>query len=374
MTTISRRALVFAGTAYAVSGCAIARDAARKSEIVAGADADGNSEDSTFSLVEVSSDTLAKIAHWPVNDPRPAPRWPGRGGGLTTQKIASGDKLSLRVWTAEETSLITRAGERYADIPNLEVLPSGHISLPYVEQVHVAGLSPDSARARIEDRFSSIIPSAQVQLTSSTGRRNSVDMLGGVRAPGTFPLTERNLTVLNLVSEAGGLGGTMANPQIMITRGGSVYRMPLEDVLETPALDVAMRGGDRVVIRPDERSFISLGATGGQRVFPFPTEKLSALRAVSVMGGIADNRADPRGLLVLRRYPSGTARRTEGLAHDQVVFSFDLTRAERLFAADQFLLQDGDVVLATLAPATTTQRVLNLFGGFINAGRSLTRD
>lgn len=123
MTTISRRALVFAGAAYAVSGCAIARDAARKSEIVAGADADGTAEDSTFSLIEVSSDNLAKIAHWPVNDPRPTPRWPGRGGGLTTQKIASGDKLSLRVWTAEETSLITRAGERYADIPISKCCP-----------------------------------------------------------------------------------------------------------------------------------------------------------------------------------------------------------------------------------------------------------
>ncbi|WP_296640196.1 polysaccharide biosynthesis/export family protein [Roseinatronobacter sp.] len=374
MTEISRRALMATGTAFLLTGCAVARDSARKSEIVAGADTGDGTSDADFALVDVTDDTLDKIAGWPVIDPRPTRHWPNRGGGITSQKIAPGDRLSVRVWTAEETSLITSLGERYADISDLVVSPSGHIVLPYVEEVHVAGLAPEVARVRVQERLSSVIPSAQVQLTSNTGMRNSVDMLDGVRQPGTFPLAERNLTVLNLVSAAGGVADSPGNPQIMITRGGTVYRMPYEEVLEAPELDVALHGGDRVVIRPDERSFTSLGATGGQRVFPFPSEDLSALRAVSVIGGIADNRADPRGLLVLRRYPAGTATRTDGPPRDKVVFSFDLTRAERLFAADQFLLQDGDVVLATMATGTTLQRALGLFGGALNVGRALRAD
>ena len=109
-------------------------------------------------------------------------------------------------------------------------------------------------------------------------------------------------------------------------------------------------------------------------MFPFPSEKLSALQALSVIGGIADNRADPRGLLILRRYPAGTALGPHGPSRDKVVFSFDLTHAERLFAADQFQLQDGDVVLATMAAGTTLQRALGLFGGLLNAGRALRVD
>jgi len=374
MIEISRRALLGTGTAFLATGCAVARDSARKAEIVSGADAGDGTSDADFTLIEVTPESLDEIASWPVTDPRPKRRWPSRGAGVTSQKIAPGDRISVRVWTTEDASLITSAGQRYADIPDLAVSPSGHIVLPYVEEVHVAGLAPEVARTRVQERLSTVIPSAQVQITSHAGRRNSVDVLEGVRNPGTFPLAERNLTVLNLVSAAGGVADSTGNPQIMITRGGTVYRMPYEDVLEAPELDVALRGGDRVMIRPDARGFTSLGATGGQRMFPFPSEKLSALQALSVIGGIADNRADPRGLLILRRYPAGTALGPHGPSRDKVVFSFDLTHAERLFAANQFQLQDGDVVLASMAAGTTLQRALGLFGGLLNAGRALRVD
>lgn len=368
MTDLSRRALLAGGTVFALTACSVARDAPRKEEVVEGADA----VDADFSLVEVTTDTLAQTAGWAVTDPRPGGHWPDRGAGLASQTLAPGDVLALRVWTAEETSLITRAGERYADIPDVIVSQSGHVQLPYIDEVHVAGLVPDTARRRIEDELGAIIPSAQVQITSATGRRNSVDLVDGVASPGTYPLAERNMTVLNLLSMAGGVSDGLTNPQVMITRGGTIYRMAYDTILETPAHDVALRGGDRIVVRSDTRSFMALGATGSQNVIAFPTEDLSALRAVSLMGGIADNRADPRGLLVLRRYSPHAIAQANGPAKPKVVFSFDLTKADRLFAADQFLLQDGDVVLATQAPATTTQRVLGLFGSFVGAGRAVS--
>lgn len=369
MTEISRRVFLASSTATVLSACSVARDAPQKREVIAGADSDDEKNKADFSLIEVTSDSLASFAKWPVTDPRPAKRWPGRGGGLTGQRIAPGDTLSLRVWTTEEASLLTRTGERYADIPNLSVSQSGHITLPYAGEIHVAGLRFDSARARIEERLSGIIPSAQVQLDAAIGRRNSVDMVDGVRAPGTFPMEERNLTLLNLVSAAGGLDGSPANPQVMITRGSTVYRMPYEEVLQSPALDVALTGGDRVVIMDDERTFTALGAAGSQKVIPFDAEELSALRAVSLIGGIADNRADPRGLLILRRYPESAVGKPGGPKKAKVVFSLDLTRADSLFAADQFLLQDGDVVLATQANSPTIQRILGLFGSLLGAGR-----
>lgn len=372
MTEISRRAFLASGTATVLSACSVARDAPQKREVIAGADTDNGENDAAFSLVEVTSDRLATLAKWPVRDPRPAKRWPRRGGGLTSQRIAPGDTLSVRVWTTEEASLLTRMGERYADVPNLAVSQSGHINLPYVGEVHVGGLRVDTARAHVEERLSGIIPSAQVQLEIAIGRRNSVDMVDGVRTPGTFPMEERNLTLLNLVSAAGGLDGNPANPQVMITRGSTVYRMPYEDVLQSPALDVALTGGDRVVISDDERAFTVLGAADGQKIIPFDAEELSALRAVSLIGGIADNRADPRGLLILRRYPDSAVGKPGGPSKAKVVFSFDLTQADRLFAADQFLLQDGDVVLATQANSPTIQRILGLFGSLLGAGRSVS--
>ncbi len=372
MTQISRRAFLVSGPAIVLSACSVARDAPRKSEVISGGDTGEGDVDALFSVVEVTSDNLKTFATWPVSDTRPARHWPSRGGGLTSQRIAAGDILSLRVWTAEESSLLTSAGQRFADIPNLIVTQSGHINLPYVGEVHVAGLRTDSARARIEEQLAGIIPSAQVQLDTDIGRRNSVDMLGGVAAPGTFPLEERNLTVLNLVSAAGGPKDALSNPQVLITRGNTVYRMPYADILSKPELDAALIGGDRVVIVEDGRKFTALGATGTQQVIGFETEDLSALRAVSLIGGIADNRADPRGLLVLRRYPKSVVGRAGGPPKEKIVFSLNLTKADTLFAADQFNLQDGDVVLATQAGNTTAQRILGLFGSVLGAGRTIS--
>jgi polysaccharide export outer membrane protein len=99
---------------------------------------------------------------------------------------------------------------------------------------------------------------------------------------------------------------------------------------------------------------------------------VSALRAVSMMGGMNDTRADPKGILVLRRYQPHAAGAASAPAKPRVVFSFDLTRADGMFVADEFALQDGDIVMATQAPATTLQRVLGLFGGVLGAGRAVS--
>jgi polysaccharide export outer membrane protein len=158
----------------------------------------------------------------------------------------------------------------------------------------------------------------------------------------------------------------LRHPWVQITRGSHVYRRPLRQVLTTPAMDAALRGGDRILIEPDPRNFKALGASQREEVIGFDAERVSALRALSLMGGMADTRADPRGILVLRRY----AASGQGAPSARVVFSFDLTNADGMFSADEFLLQDGDIVMATQAPATTTARVLSLLGAAIGVGRA----
>ncbi len=42
-----------------------------------------------------------------------------------------------------------------------------------------------------------------------------------------------------------------------------------------------------------------------------------------------------------------------------------------MFSADEFLIADGDILLATQAPAVTTQRVLALFGAMLGFGKAV---
>lgn len=365
---LSRRFFLMIGTAAFVSGCAVPRGAPSKSEVLADADKD----DANFALELVTRERLESYAQWDTGISYVTQSWPAGGGVPQEQRIAPGDKINLRIWDAGDNSLIATPGAPFADVSNVVVSGSGHVDLPYVSSVHVGGLTLSGARARLQERLTEIIPAAQVQIEITQGRRNSVDIVGGVTRPGSYPLSERNMALTSLLATAGGVPAGMSNPVVQITRAGNVYRHTLERVLSSPDLDPNVQGGDRIVIQPDPRRFTSLGAAGREQVLAFDAHKVSALRAVSMAGGMADGRADPKGILVLRRYPTKRFGQPDGPPKERVVFSFDLTQADGLFSANEFALLDGDVVLATQAPATTAQRVLGLFGGFLGTARAFT--
>lgn len=357
---VFRRHLVLGMGAVLLSACSVARSAPSRRELLA-----SGTEDVDFALELVARDRLPLYHAWGGSNGRSRTAWPNGGATPGDQRLAPGDQLSLRIWDAEQSSLITAPNAQFADVTNVVVSASGHVSLPYIDDVRVGGLTLAAARLSLQDSLTGIIPSAQVQIAVEQGRRNSVALLGGVQTPGTYPLTERNLPLTSLIASAGGVRPTLPNPQVQITRGSHVYRRSLEFVLASPSNDPALQGGDRVMIEADPRRFLALGATGRQEVITFDAEEVTALRALSLMGGLADNRADPRGILVLRRYSEDSVARPDGPPNTRVVFSFDLTNADSVFSADEFHLQDGDVVLATQAPAVTTQRALGLFGSVL---------
>ena len=369
-TVYSRRfVLGGAATTLMLGGCnTIPRGAPSRREVTRGASA----EDADFALEIVSRARLPVYAGWGGPKEQHQSSWPQGGATPQDQILAPGDRLEMRIWDPDESSLLTSAEQQFADIANVTVSGAGEVTLPYVGNVAVGGLSAEAARARLEDRLTSIVSSAQLQMQVSQGRRNSVDLLGGVGAPGTYPLTERNLPLSALISAAGGVRDGMANPQVQITRGSHVYRRPLEFVFQHPQNDPPLQGGDRVLIQADRRSFKALGAAGREEIVAFDADDVSALRAISLMGGMADSRADPRGILVLRRYPEQVTAREDGPGHPRVVFSFDLTHASGLFVADEFLLADEDIVMATQAPATSVERVLSLMGASLGFGRQVS--
>jgi polysaccharide biosynthesis/export protein len=365
---LNRRQMLTGFAVLGLSACSVPRGAPMQREVIASPDAEG----ADFALEIVSRDRLPLYPEWGPRNGRANTDWPVGGLTPSDQVLALGDKLALRIWDPEDSSLIASVEAPFADVANVVVAASGNVSLPYIDEVQVAGLTAENARILLQERLTAIIPSAQVQLVVSEGRRNSAQMLGGVARPGTYPLNERNLPLTSLIAAAGGINPSLKNPQVQIIRGDQVFRRPWEFVLDSPANDPAIRGGDRILIDADSRSFKALGAAQTEQVIDFDEQDVSILRAVSLMGGIADTRADPRGVLVLRRYSESETQQVNGPPNTHVVFSFDLTTADGMFSADEFLIQDNDIVLATQAPTVSVQRVLGLFGSVLGFGRAVS--
>lgn len=358
---------------FALVGCGLPRGAGFQSEVLAAANANtaapGETPQYDFAVYQVTRDTLPMLRNWPSRN-LPVRHWLTASEQPASLAIAPGDKLQVTIWDAEENSLLASPGQRAIPLQQVQVSESGRIFVPYIGELRVAGLSPDAARARIEEQLVPTIPSAQVQLTVEAGRSNSANLTGGVAGVGIYQIPDRNFRVLDLLSLGGGADPTLVNPQVRLIRGGQVYAVPLRQLQEDPRLDIAVRGGDRLQVVADDRSFLALGATGTQSVVDFPDSELTALEAMALIGGVSAASANPKGVLILREYDLLEVRDgISGPPQERIVFTIDLTTADGLFSAGKFLIQDGDLVYGTESPlgvALTAVRVATSLQSVVN--------
>lgn len=344
-----------------VSACGqLPRGAALQSEILKPSDV----VDSDFAVYMVNRDILARVASWPRTGPGGPGRWIRHVRRVNSTLITAGDKINLSIWDSEENSLLTSPEEKEVQMLNLTVSNDGMIFVPYIGDVSVARKTADDARRHIQSQMETIVPAAQVQLAVTAGRGNSVDLVGGVAKPGNFPLDGGHFTVLNLVSMGGGIPATLRNPQVRLMRGNRVYSTSIARLYSDPGLDTVLEGGDKVIIEEDKRFFMALGAAGTESLIYFEKDRVTALEAMSMIGGITDDRADPQGILILREYPQGAVHGDEikGPVKTRAVFVIDLTTADGLFSAGRFEVFAGDTVLATESPVTAVESVFKVIG------------
>lgn len=349
----------------ALAACSLPRGAAMQSEVLA----ERNSKAPTFQVVEVTRRSTPALALWPASGWKGDYRWLAAGRGPDSSLIQTGDKLDIVIWDSQENSLLASGASRSTPVPPMTVSPTGSVFMPYLGEITLRGMTETDARATLQTRMLEIAPSAQVQLTVTPGRNNAVDVVGGVAAPGAYPLLSRNTRILSVLAMAGGISSAMKNPLVILQRGPEVYETRVETLYAEPGRNALVRGGDQIVVTEDKRSFNVLGAAGSQRMIAFEKEKMTAMEAVSSMGGLSAARADPKGLLVLREYePHHINADKPGPEMRQVIFSLDFTNADGLFAARQFQINPGDTLLATESPVTRVQTILGLFGTVVGFG------
>lgn len=353
-----RNSAIILGLLLALAACSLPRGAALQSEVIKAADA----EDAPFAVYPINRATVNDYQHWPRTVL--FHNWLSNPRGSASPIIRAGDRIDMVIWDNSENSLLLSEGQKLVSMQNIQVSNGGTVFIPYLSAVHIADLTPEGARRLIQRKLGEILPSAQVQLVYTAGASSSVSLVGGVAAPGTFPLADRNVSVLNLISQGGGVSPLMRNPQVKLMRSGKTYRVSLEMLYSDASLDTVLKGGDKVIVEQDERYFQALGATGQEDLIYFAKDDINALEAVSLVGGISDTRADPKGVLILREYGRSHLDKDskQGPSRTDVVFTIDLTSADGLFSAKRFKIEHKDVVLVTESPVTKAQTIFSLVG------------
>jgi polysaccharide export outer membrane protein len=123
--------------------------------------------------------------------------------------------LDVQVWKNPELSRV------------VPVRPDGMISLPLVNDIRAAGLTPIELRQQVTQRLSEFIPSPEVSVIVREVHSVKVAVLGAVRMPGHYEVNS-TATVLELIARAQGLTEFADRGRIVVLRqnGKTTKRIP----------------------------------------------------------------------------------------------------------------------------------------------------
>ncbi|UWP90623.1 polysaccharide biosynthesis/export family protein [Aliiroseovarius crassostreae] len=364
---IARRAalLVLAGT---VAACGLPRVGPNKSEIYAGS-------------VERQGDAFIVA----VNDrvTRATAVVPALGFDEKFQNasivgsdtISAGDVLGIAIWENVEDGILTTAGAP-ATLDEIQVDGAGYIFIPYAGRIKASGNSPETIRRIVTEKLASQTPDPQVVVRRLAGDGSTVTMTGAVSGQGVYPIERPTRTLSAMLAKAGGVAVPPEIAKVKVSRGTQTGEIWFQDLFDNPQLDIALRGGDRILVEADTRAYTALGATGGQARVKFETKTLSAIEALAQVGGLQSAVADPTGVFVFRNEPADIANQVLGrddlIGPQRLVYVLNLTEPNGMFMARDFVIRDGDTLYVTEAPYVQWTKLLSTITGTLSSAGSIT--
>lgn len=155
--------------------------------------------------------------------------------------IGPDDVLSIVFWQEKELST------------EVVVRPDGNISLPLLNDLKAAGMTPHELRDRIVQEARRFVedPNATVVVKQVNSRK--VFITGQVHKPGAYPLTGPT-TVVQLIATAGGLVEFANIKNILVVRHENGRQVPqrvnYKEILDLKNLaqNIALKPGDTVIV------------------------------------------------------------------------------------------------------------------------------
>lgn len=295
---------------------------------------------------------------------------------LGSDVIRPGDVLGITIYENVDDPLLGVEGSPATVLEEVQVDGAGFIFIPYAGRIKAAGNTPDAIRRIITNKLGEQTPDPQVEVRRAAGDGSTVSLIGAIGAQGVYPIERPTRTLGTMLAQAGGVTIEPEIAQITVIRGTHRGKIWLQDLYDHPELDIALRGGDRILVEEDTRSFTALGATGGQAQVPFESQTLSALEGIAQVGGLNAATADPTGVFVFRNEPAEIAGsvlgRNDLQGAQRMVYVLDLTKPNGMFMARDFVIRDDDTIYVTEAPFTQWNKVISAITGTASSAAGLT--
>jgi len=170
----------------------------------------------------------------------------GITAAISTTQAGSGfrvgvdDELMISIWHEPELSQAA------------VVRSDGMITMPLLNDIKVAGLTTEEIQALLTQKLKPVVNDPQVTVIVKTVKSRRVFLVGAAAKQGAYPLTDQ-LTTLELIAEAGGLGPFAKSGAIYILRdvNGSKVRLRFDYKKALSGRgggDVLLQSGDMVIV------------------------------------------------------------------------------------------------------------------------------
>ncbi len=198
-------------------------------------------EKTTPEKPEKKKTTLAPVATAEPQAPRAEPATPTPKANANDYTIKSGDVLQVTVWKEENLDR------------EVLVLPDGTIDFPLIGSFAAAGQTPAQVQVIIKNKLRSMIPGASVAVLVKATLGHTASVIGQVNKPGEIVMGH-NLTVMQALSQAGGLTPYASEGRIIILRTvdgkQTSIEFPYDDIAQGRKLEmnITLKPGDVVVV------------------------------------------------------------------------------------------------------------------------------
>lgn len=307
-------------------------------------------------------------------------------GGLSngSELVSPGDVLEISLWEAPPAVLFSTsvpAAAHSNSVPSTTVPPEiassvitlpqqmisvdGTIYVPFAGRVQVAGRTPADIAAEISRQLLGRANQPQVLVRVVANNTMYATVVGDVTNSMRVPLTPRGEHLLDALAMAGGTKDPVEKITLQVTRGTGVFSLPLDTVIRDPRQNIPLQPGDVVTALFQPLSFTALGATGKSDEINFEARGISLAQALARAGGLIDTRANAEGVFIFRfesraslRLPDNTPTTPDGRV--PIVYQVDLTDPRSFFIAQNFPMDNKDILYISNATGAQLQKFLNL--------------
>ncbi len=265
-------------------------------------------------------------------------------------RVGVGDVLDVTVWDHPELTQAAGTG-RTVEQAGQRVQADGTFFYPYVGQVPARGKTPEAIRDDLRQKLAAFIPDPQVEVRVASYKSQSVSVTGEVGSPSRQPLTDVPLTLLDAIDAAGGLTETADPRAVTIRRGGRSHQVDMKAFLEQGigANNPVLQNGDVISVgRQEVQEAYLLGQIVKPSTIDLTLENITLTQALTRVGGLAEDKADARGIFVFRDEPMGIT-----------VYQLDASNPTAYLIGTRFVLWPQDVIYVTSAPIYRWNRLIS---------------